>query len=152
MIIKHTVQWKIMSGRRVRRCLPPLWATTPVFGAPALPAMLTHSLTHWMGAETNWEPWQSRPTVSPVKEHGSTWDFLFKWKWEEEMNKRRKCSRCHCCALCPGKGQSAHCLLELHSNKNIIFPLRASIGNTASYAVDCCGYCQESWQRKHTCI
>lgn len=38
------------------------------------------------------------------------------------------------------------------ATKTFSLCFRAAAGNTASYAVDCCGSCQESCQRKHTNI
>lgn len=124
-----------------------------VFGAPTFLAIFTHSLTHLMWAETNWEPWYLITVVSPMKERGGTWDFpIINESGKKKWSRRRTCSRaCHC-ALSPCRGRSAHHLLEVHSNKKFLFAFRAAIGNTMSCAIDCCGYCQESWQRKHTNI
>lgn len=77
--------------------------------------------------------------------------FLLKWKWEEEMNGTRKYSRTGHSVACLHQGQSAHYLLEAQSNKNFLLFLRAAIGYT-SFSMDCCSYCQEPWQRKHTSI
>ena len=83
-------------------------------------------------------------------ECGGTWDFPIQVKVGRRNEQDKKMFKS--CALCPCQGLSAHYLPEVHSNKNFLFVFRAATGNTASYAVDCCGYRQESWQRKHTSI
>lgn len=67
------------------------------------------------------------------------------------MNRTRKYSRAGHIAVHLHQGQSAPYLLEVQSNKNFLLVLRAAVGHT-SFSMDCCGYCQELWQKKHTSI
>lgn len=119
-----------MSGRRVRRSFAPSRATTPEL------VHLVHQHFEQYSQPHSLNESRDKLRTSVLKSHGQS----------HEKRTFKSLSPCPC------QGQSAHYLLEAYSNKNVLFAFRAAIGNTASYAVDCCGHRQESWQRKHATI
>lgn len=89
--------------------------------------------------------------VIPPRDSGGMWDFAIKMKVGRIVNMIRKYSRASHIAVCLHQGQSAPYLLEVQSNKNFLLVLRAAVGYT-SFSVNCCGYPEDLWQKKHTSI